>query len=254
MRCPDRRCRHENEPDATSCAACGKEIQRPGACWSDFFASTFGWVLVATILYLNVGGIYFAFSRHGGLHGIVAVFVPPYAWYRAVSPLWDTPKWERDALDKVETLAYVVLNAQSDEIAERATIAERIPGLRRLYQKQSIEFRLSLDRSLTDFVELIDVIGHDVLDEVVDRGTLTIDKSVIVQKHRALYDSATDYEGLRAALEATMMDVEYVEAMFSLWDIESVLPEDRDRLRDAGHLAMRRWKAGAIHTKDRILR
>jgi hypothetical protein len=254
MRCPDARCRTKNPRHATHCLECGEELPTVSSRWSRFFTGGFAVFFVVAFLYLDFGGIYFAFARHGTHHGIIAIFVPPYAWYRAISPLWDTPKWQQEALDSIESVAYVVLNAQSADPAMRADMAERIPKLRRLYQRQTPEFRASLDQSLAALVELMDAIGRDILDEILRRGTLTIDKAAIIQRHQILYDCATRYEGLRAALEATMLDAEYVQSMFSLTDTTHISLEDRARIRDAADSTFKRWKDGALQTKDRILR
>lgn len=254
MRCPDPQCRSKNPRHAAHCATCGAELPRAGARWSGFLGTLLAWVFFGAFMYLEFGGLYFAFSRHGTEHGMIAIFVPPYAWYRAVSPLWDAPKWQQDALDKVESVAYVVLHAQSGDPAMRAEMAERIPKLRRLYRQQSPEFRASLDRSLTAFVELMAAIGDDIVGEIVGRGTLTIDKAAIIRRHQTLYDSATKYEGLRAALEATMLDAEYVRSMFSLTDTKDIPVEDRMLIRNLADSTFKRWKDGAIQTKDRILR
>lgn len=254
MRCPNAECRCRNPRHATHCTRCGEELPAPKSRVSALFATAYGSLLVLLILYLNLGGIYFAFSRHGTAHGVIAIFVPPYAWYRAVSPLWDTPKWQSDARDQIETLAYVVLHAQVPDPAVRADMAERVPKLQRLYSMQPREFRESLDRAMTAFIELMDAAAHDMVDDIIRRGAVELDKAGIVQRHQTLYDAATKYDGLRAALDSTILDVEYVRSMFSIDDIKSIPLEKRDMIRNVADSFLKRWKDGAIQTKDRILR
>lgn len=253
MKCQNTECRSKNPRHATHFARCGEEMPAPGSRFSAFFTTAFGWVFVLAILYLNFGGIYFAFSRHGTEHAVIAIFVPPYAWYRAISPLWDTPKWQFDARDKIETLAYVVLHAQGGDPAMRADMAARIPKLQRLYAKQPRECRESLDHSLTAFIELMDAAAHDMVEDIVRRGVINLDKSEITRRHRTLYDVATKYDGLRAVLDATILDAEYVRSIFSLEDIKDIPAEKRAIILNQADSMLKRWKDGAIQTKDRIL-
>lgn len=45
-------------------------------------------ILVPTIFYLEFGGIYHAFKKHGNTDGWIAVCVPPYTFYRALEWFW----------------------------------------------------------------------------------------------------------------------------------------------------------------------
>lgn len=254
MKCPNEECRSKNPRHARHCARCGEELPEPGSRFKGLLSTALGLLLILSFWYLEIGGIYFAFSRHGSDHGMIAIFVPPYAWYRAISPLWDTPKWQSDAHDKIETLAYVILHAQGGDPAMRADMAERIPKLQRLYGKQPREFRESLDHSLTAFIDLMDAAAHDMVQDIVRRGVVNLDKSEITRRHRTLYDEATKYDGLRAVLDATILDAEYVRLMFSLEDIKDIPSEKRSIIINQADSMLKRWKDGAIQTKDRILR
>jgi hypothetical protein len=62
--------------------------------------STFGDVLGVLwyVLFagLTIWGIGWSFYRHGPVDGAVALFMPPYAWYRGVAAIWEEPTWKRD--------------------------------------------------------------------------------------------------------------------------------------------------------------
>jgi len=75
------------------------------------------------LFYANWGwGIYRSFSRHGPVHGIAAVFIPPYAWYRGVAATWETPLWREKYSDEVNNIARIAL-------IQRPKEAEGIVGL-----------------------------------------------------------------------------------------------------------------------------
>ena len=181
------------------------------------------------------------------------MLVPPYAWYRAISPLWDTPVWIEEARDKVETVAYVILHGQSSDPKLRTEMAERIPALQRLYKKQPKEFRAELNESVTAFIDLVDIIAHDAVDEIIRTGSLTVEKKSIVRSHPTLYNLVTRFEGLRAALDATMLDAQYMRSMFSLDDLKSIPAEKRLSILEQADSGLERWKEGALQTKVRIM-
>lgn len=51
--------------------------------WTIIGISTTG-----AFVWLEFGGIFHAFSRHGMSDGLLAVFVPPVAWYRSIEYFW----------------------------------------------------------------------------------------------------------------------------------------------------------------------
>ncbi len=252
MRCPEPDCRSTNTTDATDRTICGAELR--DSRWSAFLDVAPVWVFGVLIVYLTFGGIYFAFSRHGRADGVTAIVIPPYAWYRAVSPLWDTPKWEQEALDGVESVALIVLYFHSGNADMMANMAEAIPKLKRRFQKVSPEFRESLDRSLTALIDFMDVIHRDLLDETLRGENPATNKEAIIRRYQTLYDRASTHLGVRAAMEtaieATMLDNEVLRSRYSATDINNLSPEDKILIR----APLKQWKDGAMRTKDRILR
>ncbi|GJM26910.1 MAG: hypothetical protein DHS20C16_33250 [Phycisphaerae bacterium] len=257
MKCPNPECACENPRETSHCQSCGEELPEPKAWFNESSLSSLGVAFGLGLVLLNFAGIYFAFSRHGTTDGFIAVCVPPYAWYRGISPLWDTPQWEIEAYEKIETVAYVVLHGQSDDVAVRAKMVERIPELQRLYAEQSPELRESIDHSLTSFIELLDVVAHDVIEEAILRGRYRFDATDIVERHKSLYEAATKYEGLHAVLNATILDADYFSRLFSVEKVVDELSnmsiDERNMFLDHYELTLERWKHGAIQTKNRIL-
>jgi len=214
MKCPNEECRSKNPRHATHCARCGEELPERWSRFKGLFSTALGWLLF--LLLIATG----------------------------VKPL-DT---KRRAHDQIETLAYVVLYAQDGDPAIRADMAERIPELRRLYGKQPRDFRESLDHSLTAFIELLDAVMHDMMEDIEQRGVVNLDKSEIARRHRTIYDAATKYDGLRAVLDANILDLAEYGSMLSLEDIKRTI------ILDQSDSILKHWKDGALQTKDRILR
>ena len=69
------------------------------------------------MMLLTFWGIGWSFYRHGPGHGVAALFIPPYAWYRGVAALWDGPTWKEDWDQKTETIATIMVMSTNDEAA-----------------------------------------------------------------------------------------------------------------------------------------
>jgi hypothetical protein len=86
-------------------------------------------------------GIGWSFYRHGPGDGVVAILMPPYAWYRGVAAIWDQPKWKEDYGVRTEQLALVIENAVNNDpsyqiqsrdfIKELKSWLKSVPGAKR---------------------------------------------------------------------------------------------------------------------------
>ncbi|MEA3187561.1 MAG: hypothetical protein QOD99_1391 [Chthoniobacter sp.] len=76
--------------------------------------------LLGTISYiaftlLTIWGIGWSFYRHGPIHGVASVMIPPYAWYRGVAAIWDTPAWRERYDVRTEQLAIMIVNSVNND-------------------------------------------------------------------------------------------------------------------------------------------
>lgn len=62
----------------------------------------------AGILYLQFGGIYHSFKRHGLADGVATVCIPPWAWYRAVETFWHEAEWEEEYELNSKSIAIII--------------------------------------------------------------------------------------------------------------------------------------------------
>lgn len=219
----------------------------------DFLGTVAAWSAGIVFFYIQFGGIYMAFSRHGIGEGVVALLVPPFAWYRAISPLWDKPYWLQEADDKIEGLAYVILNARTTDASTQVEMADRIPKLRRVYELQSAEYLQALDESLIALIDLHDAILRDVSKGIEDDGKFSLDKRSIIESNRELYETATRYPAFQNIIDSTILDTDSIIAMLGIEDLSKVSKKKRRELAKLIDTSMIRWKEGALRTKDRIL-
>ena len=91
-----------------------------------FFERVFGTflgILLATFfLYGEGAGIYHAFKKHDIGDGLIAVFIPPYAWYRSLEIWWHDDFAAVDWDQRVKSDARVLialLNASANPDMER---------------------------------------------------------------------------------------------------------------------------------------
>src|SRR5881394_254147 len=76
---------------------------------------TIGAICGIGLTLLTFWGIGWSFYRHGMVHGAIAVFVPPYAWYRGVAAIWDKPEWKEHYDVRTEQLAVVITNSLNND-------------------------------------------------------------------------------------------------------------------------------------------
>jgi len=79
--------------------------------WSGLVGGAIGLFMVL----LTIWGIGWSFYRHGPVHGIASVLLPPYAWYRGIAFLWDTPSWKEDWDEKTETIGAIIIMSTDKE-------------------------------------------------------------------------------------------------------------------------------------------
>ncbi len=82
-----------------------RKARNSGSTVSELVGSLFGLGLVLLFFW----GIGWSFYRHGAGHGVAAVFLPPYAWYRGVAALSDEPKWKEKYDVRTEQIAILVI-------------------------------------------------------------------------------------------------------------------------------------------------
>jgi hypothetical protein len=64
---------------------------------------------------LTLWGIGWSFYRHGPVHGIAAVLIPPYGLYRGVASVWEKPRWKEDYDIRTEQIGMVITNAANSD-------------------------------------------------------------------------------------------------------------------------------------------
>jgi hypothetical protein len=90
----------------------------------------FGTIIQFGFVLLTLWGIGWSFYRHGAVHGVAAVLVPPYAWYRGVASVWDKPRWKEDFEVRTEQLALVIENAVNSDPTYQVQSREYIRDLK----------------------------------------------------------------------------------------------------------------------------
>lgn len=75
-------------------------------------------LLVVLFLWLQFGGLYHAFVRHSSGDALIAFFVPPFAWYRAVESFWhdrhSEEEW-REILSDDANAVFILAGDHSDD-------------------------------------------------------------------------------------------------------------------------------------------
>jgi hypothetical protein len=89
-----------------------------------------GGIFYFAFFLLTIWGIGWSFYRYGALHGAIAFTVWPYAWYRGVAAIWDSPKWKEDYDMRTEQVALVVENAVNNDPAYQIQSREYIKDLK----------------------------------------------------------------------------------------------------------------------------
>ncbi len=67
-----------------------------------FLGTIFQWILILAFLFGEGAGIYHSFKHHGVRDGLVAVFIPPYSWYRSVDFIFWLGKGGLTSVEKEE--------------------------------------------------------------------------------------------------------------------------------------------------------
>jgi len=86
----------------------GQPIPRPIV---DFLKSATSVVLPL----LTLWGIGWSFYRHGPVHGVASIFIPPYAWYRGVAAIWEPPKWKEQWDENTELIGALLLTVSDKD-------------------------------------------------------------------------------------------------------------------------------------------
>ena len=85
----------------------------------------FSWY--AMLAWLEFGGLYHAFSRHGVVDGAVAFLIPPVAWYRSIEFFWHDrhtdARWKEILSEDARAILIV-----SGDTAENTEFVAEIPG------------------------------------------------------------------------------------------------------------------------------
>ena len=124
---------------------------------------------------LCLWGIVWSFYRHGPGHGVAALFLPPYAFYRGLAWTWEPPRWREHYDIASEHLAQVVLAMPGSDVGQQAAVTEITASLKKyisaLPAGKAVDLKLCAE-SLCDALFLhVAVMGFQSTGQPV-RGTI----------------------------------------------------------------------------------
>ena len=77
-------------------------------------------LLYLAMAWLEFGGIWHAADKHSTNDTLVAIFVPPYAWYRSIEFFWHDDfanvDWEKRLVGDMETCVYILDYSVSEQL------------------------------------------------------------------------------------------------------------------------------------------
>lgn len=88
-----------------------------------------GYLLIALWILWGIG---WSFYRHGSVHGVASMVVPPYAMYRGVAAIWEEPRWKEDWNENTEYLAMLIMASgnQDNDFATQSDMTNMSHGLK----------------------------------------------------------------------------------------------------------------------------
>ncbi|MBU1124121.1 hypothetical protein KJ652_06075 [Patescibacteria group bacterium] len=126
---------------------------------SELLDGIIGWILIIAIIWVEFGGIYHSFSKHGITNGIIATAVPPVSWYRSIEFFFHKDKlplpieYTEDRDNFLESLKLLREAAELSQPPNKSDIAFGIP----IDQEQQI-FSM-----IEEGIELSNNVGDDFL-------------------------------------------------------------------------------------------
>ena len=222
--------------------------------------SLVGYFWVALFIYLQFGGVILAFTRRGPTDGLIAVFVPPFAWYIAVVAPFEKSPSQTKADENIERLGYAIVYSWSGEVQTQSFISQEIPALQKIYSKTSHDYRSNLDKSLSALVDiqadLVEELGFYAGNETPD----AFNWADFEARNKSLFDTARSVNQLSPLLAKMRTDLEAFSRLSesqidpaSFRRVRQVDPVESAALMEKVRAAAALVKQRATETKTRIL-
>jgi hypothetical protein len=187
---------------------------------SERFQGVSGCLIGLLFMWGEFVGIGMSFYRHGTTDGIVSILVPPWAWYRSFSFLWDTPKWVKEAGDSSGLLAVSILSLTKNDSNDDVLRARVLPELRHT-------FRALSHSDQSRYIELCDALisaAHTLQMQAVTAistdGTISVDQaSSMATRELAILDSDEGFRSTWREFFAAAKEVDGKSARSLLEDL-----------------------------------
>ena len=207
---------------------------------------------------LTFWGIGWSFYRHGPLDGVIAVLVPPYAWYRGVAAIWEQPKWKKRYDSKTEQLAVIIGNSFNNDPDYKLQSRDYIHSLKTWISSLPSKERNKLflasqgyGSAITTFLReyLTAMLNGDLSPHPEDAPSVQKDIAAFIEI-KGFYTMWKELLGDSASLQELMSAIRDRTAESSASGASHLSAEEREKVERAIDVLLRTMKARVDATID----
>jgi len=203
-------------------------------------------VMLIFFFYFQIFGVIHAFEGHGASGGVIALFIPPVAWYRAVEYWWHDDfagvDWDKrleyDGQACIGLIGASCDNQKGEAVEYVGKIGQAVDEFSKQISKYPNDKKEYLKKLSTDYILYIESLYSDLID-VIKTPSIGMRKSQITLKYE---DKLKEYPFVKDQIELVdkLIYDKLKEVPKENW--ETMTPEEHKKTIEAIEIAFRSIK------------